>query len=103
MPEHPWIELVRMPERRERNFAGKAYAFNTGYDQVKDLEYEVIGNLDGDLSFDAGYFSFLLQKMSVDPALGVVGTPFTETANYTLYDSSIFGLHPCSAPSQFVH
>ena len=25
--EHPWIELVRMPERRERHFAGKVAAF----------------------------------------------------------------------------
>ena len=29
--EHPWIELVRMPERQERHFAGKVYAFNEGY------------------------------------------------------------------------
>ena len=24
--DHPWIELVRMPERRERHFAGKVHA-----------------------------------------------------------------------------
>src|SRR5260370_7635449 len=51
MPEHPWIELVRMPERRERNFAGKAYAFNTVYDQFKDMYYDVISNLHAYLSF----------------------------------------------------
>ena len=28
--DYPWIDLVRMPARRERHFAGKAYAFNTG-------------------------------------------------------------------------
>ena len=27
---HDWIELLRMPERRERHFAGKVYAFNAG-------------------------------------------------------------------------
>ena len=100
MAEYPWIELVRMPERRERNFAGKAHAFNAGYDRVKELEYEVIGNLDGDLSFDAGYFSFLLQKMSVDPALGVVGTPFTENASEAFYDYSIVGLDHVSGACQ---
>ena len=26
--ENPWIELVRMPERCERSFAGKVQAFN---------------------------------------------------------------------------
>ena len=28
---HDWIELIRMPERKERNFAGKVHAFNAGY------------------------------------------------------------------------
>ena len=50
---HPWIELVRMPERPERHFAGKVHAFNAGYARVPDLEYDVIGNLDCDTSFDA--------------------------------------------------
>lgn len=63
--DHPWIELVRMPARRERNFAGKVYAFNAGYAQIKNLaEYEVIGSLDGDISFDEGYFAFLLEKLA---------------------------------------
>src|SRR5881397_3520186 len=56
----PWIELVRMPERRERHFAGKVHAFNAGYAKVRDLDYGVIGNLDGDVSFDEDYFEFLL-------------------------------------------
>lgn len=74
--DNPWIELVRMPERRERHFAGKVYAFNAGLERVKDLAYEFIGNLDGDLSFDSEYFAFLLRKLVEDPQLGLVGTPF---------------------------
>src|SRR6476620_1111425 len=31
---YPWIELVRMPERKERHFAGKIHAFNAGKDRV---------------------------------------------------------------------
>ena len=76
--QHEWIELLRMPERKERHFAGKVYAFNAGYARVKDLEYDVIGSLDGDISFDESYFSFLLQKFARNPRLGVGGTPFTE-------------------------
>jgi biofilm PGA synthesis N-glycosyltransferase PgaC len=75
---HPWIELVRMPERQERHFAGKVHAFNAGRARVKDLDYDVIGNLDGDTSFDAEYFEFLLGKFSENPKLGVAGTPFKE-------------------------
>src|ERR1700733_5710683 len=67
--DNPWIELVRMPERRERNFAGKVQAFNAGYARLKGLEYDVIGSMDGDISFDEDYFSFLLRKLVEDSAL----------------------------------
>jgi biofilm PGA synthesis N-glycosyltransferase PgaC len=85
LPDHPWIELVCMSERRERNFAGKVHAFNAGYALVKDLEYEVIASLDGDISFEEDYFSFLLGKLAEDSSLGLVGTPFKEGSNPT-YD-----------------
>lgn len=73
-----WIELMRMPERSERSFSGKAHAFNAAYAKARTLNYEVIGNLDADISFDAEYFSFLLPKFFADPKLGVVGTPFKD-------------------------
>ncbi len=76
--DHPWIELVRMPERRERHFAGKVHAFNAGYAMVADLKYDVIGNLDADVSFDEGYIEFLLRKFAENSRLGVAGTPFRE-------------------------
>src|SRR5216117_2293983 len=83
--QHDWIELVRQPQRMERHLAGKAAAFNAGYARVKDLEYEVIGNLDADISFDEDYFAFLMSKFADHPGLGVGGTPFQEnnaTYNY---------------------
>src|SRR6266498_1094449 len=55
--QHEWIELLRMPERQERHFAGKVRAFDAGFAKVKGLEYEIIGNLDVDISFDPDYFS----------------------------------------------
>lgn len=73
-----WIELVRTPERKERHFAGKVMAFNAGYDKVKNLNYDIIGNLDADLSFGKDYFEFLLSKFADNPNLGVAGTPFVE-------------------------
>ena len=76
--DHPWIELVRMPERRERHFAGKVLAFNAGYAKVANLEYDVIGNLDADVSFDPDYLEFLMNKFAENPRLGVAGTPFRE-------------------------
>jgi biofilm PGA synthesis N-glycosyltransferase PgaC len=77
--QHEWIELVRKPERKERHFAAKVDAFNTGYERVKELEYDVIGNLDADVSFDdAQYFNFLASKFAENPRLGVCGTSYLE-------------------------
>lgn len=88
--EHKWIELVRMPARRERHFAGKVLAFNAGYERVKHLNYDIIGNLDADITFEEDYFFFLLNKFAENPRLGVGGTPFREgSSQYNYRFSSI--------------
>ena len=78
LTEHPWIELVRMPGRRERDFAAKVRAFNVGYAKVAGMTFDIVGNLDADVSFDEEYFEFLLKKLAENPRLGVAGTPFKE-------------------------
>ncbi len=76
--QHPWIELLRMPERRDRTFAAKANAFNAGYAELRRLDFGIIGNLDADITFEPDYYDFLLNKFASDPQLGVAGTPFVE-------------------------
>jgi biofilm PGA synthesis N-glycosyltransferase PgaC len=73
-----WIELVQMPERRERNFAGKAIAVSAGQKKLGELQYDIIGNLDADVSFDPDYFAFLMERFAENPRLGVGGTAFRE-------------------------
>ncbi len=97
--QHDWIELVRMPERRERHFAGKVHAFNAGYARVKDLEYDAIGSMDADISFDQDYFSFLLGKLAEDPTLGVVGTPFKDRSVHA-YNYRFVGIEHVSGACQ---
>jgi len=97
--DHPWIELVRTPERTERHFAGKVFAFNAGYERVKDLPFDVVASLDGDISFDENYFSFLLTKLEDDSALGLVGTPFDDGANGT-YDYRFVNIEHVSGACQ---
>lgn len=75
---NPWIELVQMPRRAERHFAGKVYAFDAGYAKAKDLNPDVVGNLDADVSLEPEHFQLLLGKFAEDPALGVGGSPFRE-------------------------
>src|SRR3984893_19134709 len=68
--EHPWIELLRMPERQERNFAGKVMAFNAGYDRVRHLPYRYLACMDADISFEPDYFAYLLERACSDSGLG---------------------------------
>jgi len=44
--QYSWIELVRMPERRDRQFAAKAHAFNAGCARLEDVPFDIIGNLE---------------------------------------------------------
>jgi len=87
LAQYDWMELVDLPAHRDRSFAAKVHAFNAGFERVKDLEYEVIGNLDSDLSFDADYFEFLLTKFEEDSSLGVAGTIFREEGYSSAIDS----------------
>lgn len=55
--QHPWIELVSLPQRPGRDFAGKVRAFNVGLERVADISYDTIVSLDADISFDPDCFS----------------------------------------------
>jgi glycosyltransferase involved in cell wall biosynthesis len=78
--QHDWIELERMPEHRDRQFAAKASCFNRGYERLKTLTFDLVGNLDADITFGPDYYEFLLEEFAQFPRLGVAGTPFVEDA-----------------------
>ena len=78
LEKHRWMELLRMPERPERHFAGKVHAFNAAYARVVDLSYDIIGNIDADISLASDFFQFLLGKFVEHPPLGVAGVAYTD-------------------------
>lgn len=82
---YSWIELIRMPEHDDRQFAAKVNCFNAGYAKVNNLEYDIIVSLDADISFGIDYFEYLLAKFTEDPKLGVAGTPFIEDGKHYDY------------------
>jgi glycosyltransferase involved in cell wall biosynthesis len=73
-----WIEFLRMPPHSDRHFAAKVKCFKAGSERVRAMPYDIIGNLDADLSFEKDHFEYLLAKFGQDPTLGVAGTPFIE-------------------------
>jgi glycosyltransferase involved in cell wall biosynthesis len=90
---HGWIDVIDMPSHRDRSFAAKAHCFAAGYNRVKALDHEVVGNLDADLSFENDYLEFLLRKFVDDPDLGVTGTIFKEADGYSSDTDSFEGLN----------
>jgi glycosyltransferase involved in cell wall biosynthesis len=84
---YDWIDVVNMPAHRDRSFAAKAHCFTAGYETVKALDHDVLGNLDADISFEKDYLEFLLQRFNGDPGLGVAGTIFEEEGYSTGTDS----------------
>ncbi|NPU84672.1 MAG: glycosyltransferase family 2 protein [Syntrophaceae bacterium] len=89
LAKNPWIELLRMPEHRDRHFAAKVSCFNAGYDKVKNIPYNIIGNLDADVTFDSTYFEYILSRFIEDPNLGVAGTPYLERGSHSYKDSYV--------------
>jgi glycosyltransferase involved in cell wall biosynthesis len=97
--DHSWIELLRMPERRERDFAGKVGAFRAGLERCRSLPYAVLVSLDADITFEPDYFEFLLGKLAADPMLGLVGTPFRELSG-EVYDYRFVSVEHVSGACQ---
>jgi poly-beta-1,6-N-acetyl-D-glucosamine synthase len=96
--KHDWIQLLQMPERQNRDFASKADCVNAAYSYAKHLQYDVVASLDADITFDQGYFAFLLEKFAEDPKLGLAGTPFSE--NGKTYDYRFSSTHHVSGACQ---
>jgi GT2 family glycosyltransferase len=76
--QFPWIVLLRLERGPDRHFAGKAQAVNAGYASLKDLTFDLVGNLDADITLPEDYYEFLLSKFDEMPTLGVAGTPFVQ-------------------------
>lgn len=76
--KHDWIQLVKRPKQAYRSFASMVKAFNNGYQNAKSVRHDIVGKLDADFAFESDYFEFLLNKFSLDPKLGIAGTPFME-------------------------
>jgi glycosyltransferase involved in cell wall biosynthesis len=93
------MDLIELPKHEERSFAGKVHAFNAGLEKVRGLDYDLIGNLDADISFDPEYFDFLLAKFSQNADLGVAGTVFEEEG-YSSATDSFEGRNHVSGQSQ---
>lgn len=78
---HPFITLIRQDIDEPRGVPRKAKALKLAYEQLLSLDYEFIGNLDADVSFQPNYFKSLLQRFEQNPSLGISGGLIQEEQN----------------------
>ena len=69
-----FIQFVRGEEGNGRSgFASKVSALNTGYECLRNTDYDFIGHLDADVSFEPDCYERLLAKFRENPRLGLAG------------------------------
>src|SRR5262249_32321750 len=42
---YDWITLIPLPRQRDRSFAAKVHGFNAGLESIKELAFDILGNL----------------------------------------------------------
>jgi len=71
--DYEFIQLLCREPDRNRDFASKVYAIRAGVEQLEEVSYEFIGNLDADVSFDPDYYERVLEKFEQNAKLGIGG------------------------------
>lgn len=80
--KYEFIQLIRLPGKEHRDFESKVNAFDIGFKEIKDLDYEYLGNLDADVSFAPYYYEKIIYFLQRDSSLGIAGGLI-----YELYDN----------------
>lgn len=72
--EHAWIRAVHRSDRGYRKWGGGIIeAFYAGYKALNCQDWEFMCKLDGDISFDPGYFAGAIRKFQENPRIGIGG------------------------------
>ena len=73
--QYPWISVLKLADRGYYDLmgGGEIKAFYAGLETVRDEDYDFLGKLDGDVSFDPTYYEHLFLKFDALPRLGIAG------------------------------
>lgn len=97
---HDFILLLRRSADQKRNYGSKARALKLAYEQLTNLEYDFVGNLDADVSFGSMYYERVLSKFDANTRLGVAGG-----ARFDLLNGRFRKIYPArnsaGGPTQF--
>ncbi len=73
-----FVEVISAARFGERDFGSKVAALKAAEFCLAGLEYDYLGILDADVSFEPTYFETLLSRMEARPRLGIAGGIITE-------------------------
>lgn len=72
--QYPWIRAVHRTDRGYRKWGGGIIeAFYAGFNQLACHNWQFMSKLDGDLSFDLGYFEAACKKFEDTSKIGIGG------------------------------
>ncbi len=71
--EHPWIHLLQLPQRNNRDFAAVVIATEAGFKALTCRDYRYLGLLDADVSFGSEYFTTIMDRFACNRRLGLAG------------------------------
>ena len=71
--KYHFIQLISVQGDTVRNFGSKSKAVAHAYEQMRDIEFDYVGNLDADIALYPAYYEDILKKMIVNPKLGIAG------------------------------
>lgn len=70
---YDFIQLLQLEGCKQRSFASRVYAIRSGIKCLTNVDYDFLGILDGDITFEDSYYESILEEFGKDPKLGIAG------------------------------
>jgi glycosyltransferase involved in cell wall biosynthesis len=89
------------PSKIESYYTHKTEVFLAGYEQIKNLKYSFIGNLDADIILPHDYYEKVLGEFNKNPKLGIASGIYLDKIGKTLQKALIDKSHSPGAIQLF--
>jgi glycosyltransferase involved in cell wall biosynthesis len=95
---HPWIRYCLHPgDPVRKTGVAEVNAFNYGFTELHNVNYDFIVKLDGDVRFEKNYFNKLLLKFEENIKLGIASGVYLESALHSWKTVSMPDYHAAGA------
>lgn len=76
--KYSFIEYMRIEKENKFSFASKVFALHEGIKKLNNKEFEYVGILDADITFQNNYYEEILARFNQDQKLGIAGGNIVE-------------------------